>query len=103
MPSIYEVRELENKCYWEAGTYNGVNGHYVEGPNGNSIFIPMTGFKNGSELCAWGGNRCYWAGNDYSEVAAYCFLCDKGVVNGTLLFEDICSKYLGFNVRPVRN
>lgn len=43
MPTFAEVKELLNNCTFKYGTYNGVKGDYVVGPNGNSIFLPFAG------------------------------------------------------------
>ena len=50
MPTDTEISELFHKCTWEWEILNGVNGYRVTGPNGNSIFLPVTGYRNGSEL-----------------------------------------------------
>lgn len=44
LPTKSEVSELYNKCKWETATLNGVVGFKVIGPNGNSIFMPVTGY-----------------------------------------------------------
>lgn len=48
MPSREEIEELVNKCRWVQTTIEGVGGHEVVGPNGNSIFIPNTGYMQGT-------------------------------------------------------
>ena len=40
MPTDTEFTELIFECTWEETTLNGVVGHLVTGPNGNSIFLP---------------------------------------------------------------
>ena len=43
-------------------TVNGVNGYKVTSKtNGNSIFLPATGFRNGSSLDSAGSNGYYWS------------------------------------------
>ena len=44
LPTESEINELMNKCVWSRGTLNGVEGVYVKGPNGNSIFFPLAGW-----------------------------------------------------------
>lgn len=51
IPSLNEVRELVEQCTWMWTETNGVCGMKVTGPNGNSIFLPATGY-------CWGG-LCY--------------------------------------------
>lgn len=43
MPTYGDIVELHSRCEFTYGTYNGVEGNYVTGPNGNSIFLPFTG------------------------------------------------------------
>ena len=42
MPSIEQINELINKCSWSEIKLNNINGWEVKGPNGNSIFMPIT-------------------------------------------------------------
>ena len=53
-PTKAEITELIEKATWTWKTVNGVKGHEVVGPNGNSIFIPATGYKNGTETYSVG-------------------------------------------------
>ena len=62
MPTYYDLDELYERCKWEATTKSGVKGYKVTGPNGNSIFLPLTGYYNGSELQYAGQYARYWAG-----------------------------------------
>ena len=41
MPTYAELKELREKCNWEWGNYNGINGYIITGSNHNSIFIPV--------------------------------------------------------------
>lgn len=45
MPTLDELKELLNKCVWKRVTVNGVEGMNVTGTNGNSIFLPPTGWS----------------------------------------------------------
>ena len=49
LPLYTEFEELINKCTWSATIRNDVYGALVTGPNGNSIFLPFGGYKDGSE------------------------------------------------------
>lgn len=44
IPTRAEQIELITRCKWIRTTLNGVAGIKVEGPNGNSIFLPPTGY-----------------------------------------------------------
>ena len=62
MPTLTEVKELVNNCTFKHGTYNGVKGNYVTGPNGNSIFLPFAGYRYGGDLYLEGSNGYFWFG-----------------------------------------
>ena len=47
MPTQKEILELAEKCTFEWTQINGVNGFKVTGENGNSIFIPSSGYITG--------------------------------------------------------
>ena len=59
MPTSAEIQELIDNCTWTWTTYNGVNGYNVEGPNGNSIFLPAAGGRGGSSLFSAGSDGSY--------------------------------------------
>lgn len=53
IPTTEEIDELldENNCDWTWTTQNGVKGYKVTSKkNGNSIFLPVTGFRAGSSF-----------------------------------------------------
>lgn len=45
MPSLAEANELISKCTWEKETIDGTQVYRVTGPNGNSIILPIVGWK----------------------------------------------------------
>lgn len=61
MPTDDEIYELIKKCTWELTELNGVEGFKVTGPNGNSIFLPMGGYRIDDELHAVGFMGSYWS------------------------------------------
>ena len=71
MPTKEEQDELLNNCSWEWTTQNGVNGYTVTGPNGNSIFLPATGFRHGSSLSSAGSVGYYWSSSLYTSYPVY--------------------------------
>ena len=70
MPTKAEQEELLNDCTWTWTTYNGVNGYNVEGPNGNSLFLPAAGFRDGSSLGSAGSLGSYWSSTP-DEIGNY--------------------------------
>ncbi|MCQ2605871.1 MAG: hypothetical protein MJ204_04935 [Bacteroidales bacterium] len=71
MPTMEEQRDLLDNCTFVWGSYKGVNGCYIEGKNGNCIFLPATGrlFNTSSGDVGTCGN--YWSSNVYEENSAY--------------------------------
>lgn len=99
MPAYEEIEELVNKCTWTWITYKGINGFKVIGPNGNSIFLPAAGCRNGISLNSKGSGGYYWYGtlSIYSNCEAWLLLMRNGSH-----FLDGNSRFLGFTVRPVK-
>ena len=73
MSTKEEQQELIDNCTWTWTSQNGVNGYKVTGPNGNSIFLPAAGLRNGSSLSNAGNYGYYWSStpNDYGDYDAY--------------------------------
>ena len=108
MPTHTEVIELVDNCTFTGGSYNGVSGSYVTGPNGNSIFLPFTGFRSHDALYRAGRYGIFWSGMFYYDDDYYfyddynygehasCLRCYEDY--GTW---DDSNRYLGYSVRPV--
>ncbi|MBQ7899436.1 MAG: hypothetical protein IJ307_06240, partial [Bacteroidales bacterium] len=103
MPTFAEVKELLNNCTFKYGTYNGVSGDYVVGPNGNSIFLPFAGYRYNDDLCDEGYYGYFWSGTfrgyDYEGDRGFDIFalgCDEE--EG---FRDYSRRYPGLSVRPV--
>ena len=62
MPTIDEFSELKSECTWTHTTQNGVNGYEVTGTNGNTIFLPVTGYMYETSLVsASTSSGRYWS------------------------------------------
>ena len=102
MPSKEDWKELIEKCKWTKEKAFHVNGYRVEGPNGNSIFLPNTGLRFGETISNTDAGY-YWtsemAQNDSDCACYYYFDGEK--------HNDIVSTrnyvYSGRAVRPIRN
>ena len=102
MPTKAEMQELVNKCTWTWTSQGGHNGYKVTSKtNGNSIFLPAAGIKDGSSLLDVGVYGDYWSstpsGGD-SQRACYLFFCDVGYD-----VVDYSFRSFGQSVRPVSN
>ena len=107
LPTQLEKSELASNCTWTKATVNGVSGMRVTGTNGNSIFLPATGYALGADGPAGSmqigdpENGHYWIGYSYKD--AY------GRFGYTLNTGDIYrlpswnASFVKAAVRPVRN
>ncbi len=91
MPSKLEFEELVNKCKWVWTKY----GYRITGPNGNSIFLPVAGFKSEGWLYSTGVFGYYWSSTPNADRAFCC------VVSSNVPGVKPDYKYKGFSVRPV--
>lgn len=105
MPTIEEWNELINYCKWTKTTKDGVVGYNVTG-NGNTIFIPLSGQYNGSEITFKDHQALYWTSecktdamdNNSSAYGAFITVDAKPYyyVSGSN------DRYFGSLIRPVR-
>ena len=101
MPTYDEFAELITKCTWTWTTQNGVKGYNVEGPNGNSIFLPAAGYRSGSSLISWVSSGEYWSSTPYDSSfhgSAYRLYFSHGV---EYVSWDHSLRYDGLPVRPI--
>ena len=100
MPTYDELQELNNKCEWNWTSVNNVYGYKVVGPNGNSIFIPSSGWRYKrvlvSEGQTWGVT--FWTSTKYviDDLSAYSQVYAKGMV-----LPSYC--YYGLPIRAVKS
>lgn len=104
-PTVAEMQELMQECFWEwveVHHLDGslINGFRVTGKNNNSIFLPASGNRYGSEYENINEIGRYWCGEiDPSDTyRAYLleFYQDGGGINSL-------SRFLGLLIRPVLN
>ena len=107
MPTLAEVKELVNNCTFKYGTYNGVSGNYVIGPNGNSIFLAFAGNRYCDVLFGEGNYGIFRSGTYYydnvhvngdvnQQLYAYGLYCLRGS------YWDYFGRINGGSVRPVK-
>ena len=96
MPTNDEITELRNNCTWAQETRNGVLGCRLTGPNGNSIFIPVskghTRYFRAEVLSS--SLNSYYEG--YVYVNALSYNCNENLLGFLYTFRDD-----GTPVRPV--
>ena len=97
MPTRAEYNELLNNCTWTWTTQNGVNGYKVTGPNGNSIFLPAAGYRNGASLSYAGSFGYYWSSTPNDDSSVYYLNFSSSIHN----VNNGRNRYYGRTVRPV--
>lgn len=103
MPTIVQIEELNNSAYttWYWTTKDGVSGYEVRSrKNGNSIFLPASGYHLADMFVLEGIRGFYWSSSlnkGYSDDARYLNLS----ADGRRMDYDV-ERCNGFSVRPVR-
>ena len=99
MPTMAELTELRDYCTWvHSITIDGVLGSIATGPNGNSIFIPYSGYRKGATISGKNNGASIWSG-DIRGSHSYGYLdLDIGI---DFFNTDGCSNWIGQSIRPV--
>lgn len=96
MPTDAELTELCEQCTWTWISQNGVNGYKVTSKsNGNSIFLPVAGYRDDSSLGSAGNHGYYWSSSIFSFGA-----WGVGFGSGYVYRNNYYRAY-GHSVRPV--
>lgn len=99
LPTKEEYFELLANCTFEWGTYRGVTGQFVTGPNGNSVFFPACGFRSNTTLFGVGTRGHYWSGTMTGyNIYKLGSKDDEPTIWDISLFS---GGYMGYSVRPV--
>ena len=100
MPTKDEFDELIDNCTWTLSEMNGVEGYFVtsrvSGFEGNSIFLPLSGYRSGSTMYSDVLN--YWSSQLFQNncIGAWCLGERSGVVTMSGY-----TRALGGSIRPV--
>lgn len=89
MPTKEEAEELINECKWEKSKLNNVTGYYIQGKNGNKIFMPCVGGSTNT------GSGYYWTGTSSKNSAVRLDLN----YNEVYLYNG--ARFDGRHIRPV--
>ena len=95
MPTASEMRELRDNCDWRWANVNDIYGYRVTGKNGNSIFLPASGFKLNNRTFDEGSYGYYWSSGSGSQANYLEFNSYDYDINGS-------EPTYGCTVRPVR-
>ena len=97
MPTYEQFNELFENCTIEWTTLNDVKGCKLTGPNGNCIFIPAAGFRDGADFV---NDGTYYDGYVWSSL----------IDESNLRYVHLCyfysrfaygNRYNGLSIRPV--
>ena len=102
MPTDAEWTELRTKCTWTwTNDFNGtgVHGRIVTATNGNSIFLPAAGYRNGTSISYEGSYGDYWSSSLYTDYPSEAWheMFNSSSYNS----KGTVSRYRGQSVRPV--
>ena len=102
MPTDAELDELMSNCTSTFATLNEVNGSLFTGSNGNSIFLPVAGYRSGTKLYAGSDDsigiyRSSSLSTSY-QVCAITMWFERDYLDGK---TDAYSRYHGYSIRPV--
>ena len=100
MPTKEEQDELRNanNCEWSFETKNGVSGYSIKSKiNGNSIFLPITGYYNEDKLLMT-SNGYYWSRTLYAD---YCNNARFLQLTPNNTSSSMAPRYYGYPIRPV--
>ena len=99
MPTDAEMTELREKCKWEWTTQGGRNGYKVTSKtNGNSIFLPAAGDRDGSNLDNAGFKGDYWSSSLHTDNPKFAW---RMYFHSDEVYRSRGYRYRGFSVRPV--
>lgn len=99
LPTVGEFQELNSNCDSEWTDEDGVAGRrFTSRINGNSIFFPASGIRNGTSLSNRGTNGHYWSSSMNSSAGGYNLYFDSSDVYPA----HNSSRFYGFSVRAVQ-
>ena len=104
MPSKAQIEELIENCTWEWTQLNGKNGQLITGPNGNTMFLPATGYRLESDLSNYGTEGSYWTRtlSNTNEIVFFPLSAHKILINANGIELQATDRSCGQTVRPVR-
>ena len=98
IPTQIELKELKEKCTWTWISENDVKGYKVTGPNGNSIFLPVTGYYRCVSHNSVKEYGFYWSSTPVdNDISSYCVEFGPK----TIFMRDGYDRYYGLSIRPV--
>lgn len=94
-PTSTQLQELINNCTWTLGTVSGITGYTVSN-NGNSIFLPASGYFYDTSAQGIGTNGYYLSSTRLSSSQSRPLVFNQSNKNINTVY-----RYIGCTVRPV--
>ena len=104
MPTKAEFDELNTNCNWQWKTINGQTGYKLTSKiNGNSIFLPAAGYRNGTSLYSVGSYGYYYSSVPEGATSgrAYGLQFYTSTHNVSYYSPSSMYRYNGYTIRPV--
>lgn len=99
MPTVGEFQELNAQCDSEWTDEDGIAGRrFTSRINGNSIFFPASGYRDGTALYDRGSSGLYWSASLDSQTYGCILYFNSGGVNPAGNGD----RFAGFSVRAVQ-
>ena len=100
MPTKEECQELfyNTTCTWT--TQNGIDGQLFTAPNGNSLFIPAAGYREGSNLYNENNYGSYWTSSLFTDYPGNAWNYNVDWYSNSKSYS---YRWYGYTVRPVRS
>ena len=104
MPTVDEYDELIDNCKWEWTNKDGVNGYKVTSKkNGNSIFLPITGFRFYGDVQFRAINGIYWTSSLYTANPYKAWCLEFNFSDVKVPYGDLTSnRFSGRCIRAVK-
>ncbi len=100
MPTQAECQELVDNTTFTWTTQNGVKGCLFTATNGNSLFLPAAGYRDGTSLYGAGTGGYYWSSSLITDNPSDAW---KLLFHSDNCHMSINVRYYGLSVRPVRS
>lgn len=102
LPTLDELKEL-TACQRVWTKLNGVNGYEFTGKNGNKLFLPAGGARNGETIRYAGTVGYYWTGTLGTDPSMHKQRAHRLYIGAEGLNHNPAIRYSGFSIRPVRD
>lgn len=95
LPTMEQAKELKSYCTWVKDASRG--GYVLTGPNGNTLFMPLTGYMEGSNVYSTTSAGYFWTSTLAGSYSynAYCLVFEQSSFDKNVL------RNCGRTIRPV--